>query len=116
MKKPPRREDGRFQIMSRWVVWWDMRKSLAYRLVFDPEDFNLTVEDVGVIPGPPGNVSSSKLVARRGVWMSPAEIRMVIKLLPAAQEYMDGDLYREAKQRIEEMKAISTVDLLGALG
>lgn len=112
-----RREKGRFQIMSRWVVWLDMRKALAYRLVFDDDDVpDLTKEGIALTPGPPYGASDAKLRCRRGVWMTPTEIQSAIKLFPFAKKYMDEALLREGQALIKQMSTLSMVDLLGALG
>jgi hypothetical protein len=112
-----RREKGRFQILSRWIVWLDMRKALAYRLVFDDDvPGELTKEAIASTPGPPHGASDAKLRSRRGVWMSPTEIQMALKLFPFAEKYMEEAMHREARKLIKEMGTISMVDLLGALG
>lgn len=112
-----RRKDGRFQVLSRWVVWLDVRKALAYRLIFDDDvPLALTKETIARTPGPPYGASDAKLRARRGVWMTPTEIQTAIRLFPFAEKYMDEALMREGRTLIKQMGTISMVDLLGALG
>ena len=100
--------------MSRWIVWWDLRKAAAYAITYDGLDLT---DEVQKLPGPTEDfLEEGRLRAARGVMMTAAEICAILRLWPLVSQHMDPTLMRESRKLIEQLNSISTVDLMASLG